>query len=388
MKKKTLSAIFLLVGTAVGSGLITLPMVLSQIEVLKACGLMLLCTFVAYVAALARCELNLQSKCDFTLEDVGLHFSGKMAALLGNICLKLLSFSLLSAYIYGLSAIFIPANAMLKIIIAGILFILFLFASSDVLSINKYSCLILMSMVVVTATTAYTKIKFTSLSLATDTVMCSNMYVVLPILFTSFGFHGSLHSLTKFCGNDAKMIQRACLWGSSIAASIYFIWYVSITLLLRGVHENSLNPLHVHAWLALLKSLIPGYLIEGLVVFTISTSMMGVGIALMDDLQRLADRYHLRCRPIARRILLSGLTVLPAVVVAVWIPEAFINVLSFSGCILVILAIMLPLFLLSKISGKLYFNVLNSGTWRIFLWLFSIGIILCECLHLLKPLST
>jgi tyrosine-specific transport protein len=384
MKKKTLSAIFLLVGTAVGSGLITLPMVLSQIGILKACGLMLLCTFVAYVSALARCELNLQSKCDFTLEDVGLHFSGKMAALLGNVCLKILSFSLLSAYIYGLSSVFVPESAMLKIIIAGILFVLF--ASSDVLSINKYSCFILMGMVIFTAATAYTKIKFTSLSLTTGAVICSNVYVVLPILFTSFGFHGSLHSLTKFCNNDSKMIQKACLWGSSIAASIYFTWYVSITLLLRSVHENSLNPLHVHEWLALLKSLIPGYLIEGLVVFTISTSMIGVGIALMDDLHRLADRCHLKCRPMARRILLSGLTVLPAIIVALWIPEAFINVLSFSGCILAILAIMLPLFLLSKISGRLHFSVLNSGTWRICLWLFSIGIVVCECLHLLSPL--
>ncbi|MDR0392736.1 MAG: hypothetical protein LBH52_00680 [Puniceicoccales bacterium] len=386
MKKKTLSAIFLLVGTAVGSGLITLPMVLSQIGILKACGLMLLCMFVAYVSALARCELNLQSKCDFTLEDVGLYFSGKMAALLGNVCLKILSFSLLSAYIYGLSSVFVPESAMLKVIIAGILFVLFLFASSDVLSINKYSCFILMGMVIVTAATGCTKIKFTSLSLATDAVICSNVYVVLPILFTSFGFHGSLHSLTKFCNNDSKVIQKACLWGSSIAASIYFIWYVSITLLLRGVHENSLNPLHVHEWLALLKSLIPGYLIEGLVVFTISTSMIGVGIALMDDLHRLADRCHLKCRSMTRRILLSGLTVLPAIIVAIWIPEAFINVLSFSGCILAILAIMLPLFLLSKISGRLHFNVLNSGTWRICLWLFSIGIVVCECLHLLKPL--
>ncbi|MDR0755523.1 MAG: hypothetical protein LBE99_01230 [Puniceicoccales bacterium] len=386
MKKKTLSAIFLLVGTAVGSGLITLPMVLSQIGILRACGLMLLCTFVAYVAALARCELNLQSKCDFTLEDAGLHFSGKMAALLGNICLKVLSFSLLSAYIYGLSAVFMPDSVMLKIIIAGMLFVLFLLASSDILHINKYGCFVLISMIIVTVATAYTKIKFTSLSFDSDTVICSNMYVVLPILFTSFGFHGSLHSLTKFCNNDAKMIQRACLWGSSIAASIYFIWYVSITLLLKGAHKNSLNPLNVHEWLALLKSLIPGYLIEGLVVFTISTSMIGVGIALMDDLHRLADRCHLKCRPITRRILLSGLTILPAIIVAVWIPEAFINVLSFSGCILAVLAIMLPLFLLSKISGKLYFSVLNFSTWKIFLWLFSVGIIVCECLHLLRPL--
>ncbi|MDR0647556.1 MAG: hypothetical protein LBF43_03950 [Puniceicoccales bacterium] len=383
MKKKTLSAIFLLVGTAVGSGLITLPMVLSQIGILKACGLMLLCTFVAYVSALARCELNLQSKCDFTLEDVGLHFSGRMAALLGNVCLKILSFSLLSAYIYGLSSVFMPGSATLKIIIAGMLFVLFLFASSDVLRINKYSCLILISMVIVTVVTAYTKIKFTSLSLATGTAICSNIYVVLPILFTSFGFHGSLHSLTKFCKNDSKMIQRACLWGCAISASIYLIWYVSITLLLKSVHENLLNPLNVHEWLSLLKSLIPGYLIGGLVVFTISTSMIGVGIALMDDLHRLADRCHLGCSPIMRRILLSGLTVLPAMFVAVWIPEAFINVLSFSGCILAILAIMLPLFLLSKLTGQLHFNILNSGTWRIFLWLFSVGIIVCECLHLL-----
>jgi hypothetical protein len=55
-------------------------------------------------------------------------------------------------------------------------------------------------------------------------IQISKCCIILPTLFTSFGFQGSLHSLTKFCDNDRKLIKNACLYGSVIPAIVYIAW--------------------------------------------------------------------------------------------------------------------------------------------------------------------
>lgn len=124
-------------GTAIGSGMISLPIILSHIGMIPTLLLIILCSIITYISALIRVELNICSNCNFTLEDAALKFSGKTAALIGNISLKLLSFSLLSAYIYGLSSIISDGSIKAKIIIVAAIFILLVFSSHRIIKFNK-----------------------------------------------------------------------------------------------------------------------------------------------------------------------------------------------------------------------------------------------------------
>lgn len=38
-------------------------------------------------------------------------------------------------------------------------------------------------------------------------IQISKCCIILPTVFMSFGFQGSLHSLTKFCNNDRNLIK-------------------------------------------------------------------------------------------------------------------------------------------------------------------------------------
>ena len=84
----------------------------------------------------------------------------------------------------------------------------------------------------------------------------------------------------------------------------------------------------------------------------------------------------------ARNILAPICTVLPAYLVAILIPNAFIAVLGFAGMILVVIAILLPIHLLSKartpICRELKHQELISLT-----AIMGIVIILCEVLNML-----
>ena len=103
--KKQLSAIALLAGTAIGSGMLSLPLILAKYGLLFGCAMMVAFVWVAYFSSIIRAELNIYSNADFALKDVGTHFSGKVASQIGNISLKLLSYALISAYLHGLASL-------------------------------------------------------------------------------------------------------------------------------------------------------------------------------------------------------------------------------------------------------------------------------------------
>ncbi|XVN43640.1 MAG: aromatic amino acid transport family protein [Candidatus Rickettsia vulgarisii] len=51
--------------------------------------------------------------------------------------------------------------------------------------------------------------------------------VVIPLIFTSFGFQGSLHSIVSYCNKDIITLRKAIFCGCLIPAVVYVIWTVS-----------------------------------------------------------------------------------------------------------------------------------------------------------------
>nr|WP_266105327.1 aromatic amino acid transport family protein [Rickettsia peacockii] len=75
-------------------------------------------------------------------------------------------------------------------------------------------------------------------------------------------------------------------------------------------------------------------------------SILGVGVGLCDSLKTM----FMNSIPnvVMRNMTASIVTILPAYIVAVVVPNAFIIILGFAGMILVIIAILLPVYLLYK----------------------------------------
>jgi tyrosine-specific transport protein len=103
---KQLGAIFIVAGTAIGGGVIALPIMIAKLGILWGVVLMLGIWVVAYYTAIVNVELNLQAGKGLPIGQLGALFSGKIASLVGVGSLKLLMFSLMSVYIYGLTSLF------------------------------------------------------------------------------------------------------------------------------------------------------------------------------------------------------------------------------------------------------------------------------------------
>ncbi|MDR1092240.1 MAG: hypothetical protein LBL79_14310 [Prevotella sp.] len=364
MERKQLGAISLLAGTAIGSGMISLPIVLANFGIIGSLLLMIFFCWVTYVSAMIRCELNINSRSDFSLKDVGLLFGGRISASIGDISLKILSFSLLSAYIFGGASVirsFLWQECQFIYVATGftifILFI-FIFLSDLVIKINKHAFIILFSMILIGVICLTANSNTTSIPVNLEGILhLKSWSTVLPVIFTSFGFQGSLHSLTKFVDNDRKLIKRACLFGSIIPVIVYSLWVVcALTIIFNsdpmGFSKMLEGPIEVTELIHMLSSITKIEFIQYaawiISLLAILTSIIGVGLSLNEVLKK--DLKKIITNDKFCHLASTLVMVIPPAIVAIAVPNAFIKILNFAGIILAIIAIILPVFLLRNMQ--------------------------------------
>jgi tyrosine-specific transport protein len=382
-------AILLVAGTCLGSGMVALPIVLSKLGLYLGIAAMVFMWAVMYGAALVTVELNLQTKRSLPLGQLGDHFSGPKAKLLGILSLKLLSYALLAAFLYGVSSIvheLLPHYTHTTILLwcGGIAFTILSTHMPVIDLLNRFLFNILLVGLGGLILFLWIQLPGGQLPIMPSTCAAWSWAGILPVIFTAFGFHGMIHALTDYCQNDARVLKRAFFWGSLIPAVIYILWTVGVlgtihgadpafyhTMATKGVEVGDLvrelTELSHTPWL---KTMIWAGM-----VLKFTLSIMGVGLSLREALKPL--------KPFQNRsqTTLSALCVFPPLLVAYLIPNAFIAVLGFAGMILVIIALFLPLYLLQTVKKPLTFPVLNNRWILMGLWIVG-GLTVCaEIIH-------
>ena len=394
MKKQT-GAIMLVAGTCIGSGMIALPMLLAKIGIIPSIILMLAMWYIVYYTSLISVEINLQSGRGTPLGGLAKKYSGKIAEVIGTLSFKTLSYALMSVYIYGGTSIlqkmlessnYNYSFFSIASFYALIIMLILILPIKALDYINRLLFVGLLSIVFLLMSGLLTSMNWSDLPLFSkgynDILTWST---ILPVLFTSFGFQVIFHTLTNYCNNDAKILKKAFFWGSLIPAVAYILWTCSI---LGSVHQNN-QPFYIKMINGevevgeLIKelSLIAKWQFVQLLVWWISllaivTSILGIGMGLKDSLNSILENKIQK--PIFLRLATALITILPAYIVAILIPNAFIAVLGFAGMILVIIAILLPIYLLNKVKKNTkFYPELNS---RLLIWIsIIVGLIIILC---------
>jgi tyrosine-specific transport protein len=367
---KKLGAISLVAGTCIGSGMIALPIVLAKIGIIASIGLMFFMWFFMYYSSLINLELNLQAGQGLALGELGQKFSGFGAKLLGNVSLKLLSYSLLSVYIYGGASVLSkilglsdPKSLIHLYAFFGFLVLLMPIKQTDRINRVLFIFLLAVFFILIFGLLLKTDLK-TLFSYSNINLKLEDVSNVIPVIFTSFGFQVIFHTLTNHCKNDAKILKQVFFWGSLIPALVYVIWTCT-ALFFVHINDNDfyqkiiLGQVDVGEFVAKLSAIsqwsITNYLIFYLSFLAVTTSFIGVGIGLFDSIDHKIQGI---CKSnFVKKNLSALLTVIPAYLVAYLIPNAFIKVLGFAGMILAVIAIILPCYLLFKANFKnLYYK--------------------------------
>lgn len=398
-----MGAILLVAGTCIGSGMIALPMVLAELGIIPSILLMLLIWFIMYYTSLINLELNLQAGHGLSLGALGRYFSGRTAEFIGVISLKLLSYSLLAVFIYGGSSILqelITSKLAIKYSFgniaacyAFIAMVMLLLPIKLLDYVNRMLFVGLIAVVAILIAGLVFAVEWTNLPLFSDYYTDIAVWAALiPVVFTSFGFQVIFHTLTNYCDKNIRMLKQAFFWGSLIPAIVYILWTSCVMSVVH--HDNpefyskmAAGKIEIGELIQVLSGIAKWQSVQLLVwwisLLAIATSVLGVGVGLCDTLQGMISKKV--SNTFVCRIFASIITILPAYLVVIYVPNAFIAALGFAGMILAVIAVLLPVYLFYRIkSTKLHYPELHKNG---LIWLstgVAVIVILSELFNLLK----
>lgn len=366
--QKYITSILLVAGTCIGGGTIALPMVLAKLGIIPSIIIMLLTWLVTYYTSLVSVELNLQSERGLSLGQLGRVFSGKIAAAVGEISVKLLSYALLAVFIYGgasavqkLLEVYLHcsvSNFAVETWITVSTVILLLFPLEIISKINNIAFIVFAAIFLILIGTITGFIDYKNMPWMVEP-SSYNIASVMSVVFTSFGYQVIFHTLRDYCGKNVKMQQRIFFYGSLIPAVVYILW---TSCSLSTIFAS--NPQFFAQMVAgkvdvgdlvLELSAISGctyfrILIWWMSIFAIFTSILGVGIGLAESVNISLGKTSLSSW--GRKIVAAIITVIPAYIIAAVVPNAFIKILGFAGAILVVIAVWLPVYLFLNANLK------------------------------------
>ncbi|KKD00761.1 MULTISPECIES: amino acid permease [Photobacterium] len=349
MNMKLLGSSLIIAGTALGAGMLAIPMVLAQFGLLWGTLLMLLIWVGTTYAALLLLEASIKSGGGLGMNSIARKTLGKGGQLVTNGLLYALLVCLLMAYIIG-------AGDLLKKLTDGLGIelsatqaqIAFTVVAGFVVAagtgvIDRLNRLLFAAMVIMLAMTLVTLVPGINpdnlASVGSDNKVA--LIKTSSVLFTSFGFMVVIPSLVTYNPEATqKQLRNMVIAGSVIPLFCYLFWlyaavgnlspeqlvgFANVSELIAALSVN-------HGSMQLILSIFTG--------LALLTSFLGVAMALFDQN---ADAFR------QNRAVTYVLTFILPMLGAILAANQFLSVLSYAGIILVFLAIFVPMAMTVKV---------------------------------------
>nr|WP_250150877.1 tyrosine transporter TyrP [Photorhabdus akhurstii] len=172
----------------------------------------------------------------------------------------------------------------------------------------------------------------------------------IPVIFTSFGFHGSVPSIVKYMNGDVRRLRWVFIIGSAIPLITYIFWQLAT---LGSINSNTfvdilaenagLNGL-LHSIREVVASPKTELAVQMFANLALATSFLGVALGLFDFLGDLFKRKD----NVTGRMQTGLLTFVPPLIFALFYPKGFVMALGYAAVALSILALLLPSLLAYK----------------------------------------
>lgn len=361
---KFFGAIFLISGTSIGAGMLALPVATAQYGLWPTLGLFLICWAALAFTALLILEVNLWLKADTNLISMAKHTLGKSGEIIAWVTYLLLLYALMSAYLSGINSLLARSlelafnytlNNWLGSTILIALFGLIVYLGPKIIDyLNR--CLFI-GLIIAYLLLIYFLAPHVDLNRLLGN-HSSRVWLALPIVATSFGFHIIIPSLRTYLNDNVKQLRLAIIIGSASPLVVYIIWEILILGVLPVLGHNGLLSIYHSgqpaAGLAnsldmLLGSSNISIIFKFFALFAISTSFIGVAYSLFDFL---ADGFNIQKTHIGR-LGTALLTFVPPLIFALFYPRGFIIALGYAGVFVAILLGLLPIFMAYRGRVKL-----------------------------------
>ncbi|WED23414.1 aromatic amino acid transporter [Vibrio sp. JC009] len=364
LNSKVLGSTLIIAGTTIGAGMLALPLASAGIGFTTSLAVMLLLWALMTYTALLMLELHQHAPASATLHTLAKQFLGNRGKWIASISMLFLFYALCAAYIAGggaqfgqrigqLSGISISnqtATVIFTLIVASVVTI----GTGTVDRINRLlfaTKLAVMVIVLFFLAPNVTEAYLLNMPLEKGLVVAA-----IPVIFTSFGFHGSIPAIVNYLDGDTRSLKKAIVIGSAIPLVIYLFWQ-AVTLGVISQQELFDNKGLTGLIGALSEKIHFGKLGQIIGIFAdlaLLTSFLGVSLGLFEFL---GDSMK-KSGQSQNRILSALVTFLPPMCFALFYPQGFITALGYAAIALVVLAIFLPVAMVKKArSNATYDNL-------------------------------
>jgi tyrosine-specific transport protein len=356
MYKKAIGSILMILGTSVGAGMLALPIVTAHLSFSVSLLLLFFAWLLMTVGAFSVLEVNLWLPSTTNMISMADKTIGRWGKAITWVVYLLLLYSLICAYLSGLSDIIQSLLANVKIDIprwSATIIGLFLFGmivyrgigSVDIVNRGLMTIKFIAYFILVTLVAKHIHIDFVfegNYQWQSSAVM---------VMLTSFGYAIIVPSLRTYLNSDEKLLKRVIIIGSLIPLVVYSIWIFVIQGLITKTGDNGL--------IAMLQSSQPNSMLMSHINEVVNatwlsnvaklfisicavTSFLGVSICLTDFI---SDGLSIQ-KYGKSAFLVYGVTYIPPLVIVLLFPGIFIKALDYAGIFCLVLLIIIPLLML------------------------------------------
>ena len=358
MKNRTLGSILIVAGTTIGAGMLAMPLASAGVGFGVTLALLITLWALMCYTALLLLEVYQHVTADMGLGSLAARYLGRYGQWATGFCMLFLLYALTAAYISGAGELLASSlNQWLDWTLppaAGVL--IFTAIGGTVVCIGT-SLVDLFNRFLFSAKIIFLAIMLALLlphihqiNLLTLPLQQGLALSAIPVIFTSFGFHGSIPSIVSYLGGDIRKLRRVFIIGSFIPLVAYIFWQLAT---LGSIDSPAFTALlaqnaGLNGLLEAIREVVASSHVELAVHLfadlALATSFLGVALGLFDYLADLFQRQNS-----AGGRLQSGLiTFLPPLAFALFYPRGFVMALGYAGVALAVLALMLPSLLVMK----------------------------------------
>ncbi|MDF2529720.1 MAG: tyrosine-specific transport protein [Gammaproteobacteria bacterium] len=353
----------ILIGTAIGAGMLALPLISAQAGFLPALCLLIGIWLLMTLTALLVLEVNLAFPAyKNNFNTMAMQTLGPAGRFIAWVTCMLLLYALTSAYIAGNASLLAQAsqtflhqslplysNAVIfTLVFGGIVFI----STRSVDLVNRW--LISVKGVTLILILALLLPHVNAVQLLHQQGSAKYLWAAAPIFLTSFGFHTVIPSLSSYLNKDVKALKKIIVVGAAVPLVIYALWLICALGIIPLSGTNSFSQIaaqhnSVGDFVGTLDKIVNNPWVSvgvnGFSNIAMTTSFLGVTLGLFDFLAEGFKRQNSRMG----RLQTALLTFLPPLAFAIYYPKGFIMALGYGAIFVAILEILLPVLMVYKL---------------------------------------
>ncbi len=353
-----LGSIAIVAGTAIGGGMLALPLATAALGIMPAIMLLVVIWGLSAYTSLLMLEINLRAGVGDNVHGITGKTLGKVGQLIQGASFLSLLFALTMVYLMGGSSLLetrlepllgVDLNNQVSVLLFTLIFGGFI--AIGVTWIDKVSRVLFTAMVVLLVLVVafllpevniVASLTNFSANVAEGDKLDQLWLAAIPVVFTSFGFHVCIATIVRYLDGDAVSLRKILLIGSTIPLFCYILWLLVTLGTLGGetVHgfAGSLPDL-VNALQGVAQSAIVSQFIDLFANLALITSFLGVTMSLFDYVAELTRARDDK----AGRAKTWLITFVPPLLCALYYPDGFFQVLGFAAIPLVVMIIFLPI---------------------------------------------